>query len=165
MSNEVPKPKRRVFKDGEYVRVVKDISGVNHEDIGLEGRIVGYRKGAKYPYMLDCGIDCNWQELKRIPGPAQVRKVTITNTKIVTTKSVIKKKRNIVMNIRQKLHELALSKDEKLLRKHGIVSEFGHLSDLGRRVVMDVLFEDKDLRAAVVKNLEAVEADEKKSSK
>lgn len=69
------------------------------------------------------------------------------------------------MNIRQKLHELALSNEEKLLRKHGVVSDHGHLTDLGRRVVLDTLFEEKSLRDAVVADIKKIEDEEKKAAK
>lgn len=59
-------------------------------------------------------------------------------------------KKKIMSTIREKIRYAALSSDEKVLRESGILSENGNLTDVGRRVVIDFLFEDKDLRAQVV---------------
>lgn len=45
-------------------------------------------------------------------------------------------------NIRQKINNMTLDKDFVLLRDAGIVSDFGNLTALGRRVLCDMLFLD-----------------------
>lgn len=58
-------------------------------------------------------------------------------------------------NIRQKINRLRLSKTDKILMDAGILSEFGNLTDLGFRVVLDKIFQsDKDLKKAVAADVE-----------
>ena len=69
-------------------------------------------------------------------------------------------------NIRQKINRLTMSHEAKMLEKYDIVSDHGNLTDLGRRVVLDRIFtNDKDLRAAVVADLDKVESEEKDCKK
>lgn len=64
--------------------------------------------------------------------------------------------------IREKIRYAALPKDERVLRESGILSENGNLTDVGRRVLLDFMFEaDKDLRAKVVKAVESTLPKEK----
>lgn len=56
--------------------------------------------------------------------------------------------------IREKIRYATLSKDERVLRESGILSENGNLTDVGRRVLADVLFDNKETRAAIVKLVE-----------
>lgn len=84
---------------------------------------------------------------------------------VVVVRVTTKKKGSLMTNIRQKIAQLTKSKEDRLFEKHGITSDHGNLTDLGRRVVMDKLFEDKALRAAVLADVEAVEAEADKSSK
>lgn len=56
--------------------------------------------------------------------------------------------------IREKIRYATLPKDERILRETGILSENGNLTDVGRRVLTDVLFENKETRAAIVKLVE-----------
>lgn len=58
--------------------------------------------------------------------------------------------------IRQKIRYAALPKDERVLREEGILSENGNLTEQGRRVLMDMLFEEDANRKAVVKAVEMV---------
>lgn len=71
----------------------------------------------------------------------------------------------IMGTIRQKINQVLLSKDDRLLQRYEVCSDHGHLTDVGRRVVLDILFEDKNLRAQVIERIRAVEADEKDSKK
>ena len=64
--------------------------------------------------------------------------------------------------IREKIRYATLSKDERILRESGILSENGNLTDVGRRVLADVLFENPDTRKAIVKLVEATLPKEKK---
>lgn len=66
-----------------------------------------------------------------------------------------KKEKSIMTTIREKIRYAALSKDEKLLRENDILSDNGNLTDVGRRVVLDILFEDKELRKRVVTAVES----------
>lgn len=66
-----------------------------------------------------------------------------------------KLKENNMSTIREKIRYATLSKDERILRESGILSESGNLTDVGRRVVLDFLFEDKELRTKVVKAVES----------
>lgn len=52
--------------------------------------------------------------------------------------------------IREKIRYATLNKDERILRETGILSENGNLTEVGRRVLGDILFEDKDVRNAIV---------------
>lgn len=63
--------------------------------------------------------------------------------------------------IREKIRYATLSKDERILRESGILSENGNLTDVGRRVLADVLFENADTRKAIVKLVEATLPKEK----
>ena len=63
--------------------------------------------------------------------------------------------------IREKIRYAALPKDERVLRETGILSENGNLTDVGRRVLLDFIFEDKELRTKVVKAVESTLPKEK----
>ena len=63
--------------------------------------------------------------------------------------------------IREKIRYATLSKDERILRESGILSENGNLTDVGRRVLADVLFEDAETRKKIVKLVEATLPKEK----
>lgn len=73
------------------------------------------------------------------------------------------KGRKLLMNIREKITQLTKSHEDRMFEKHGITSDHGNLTDLGRRVVLDRIFRDnKDLRAAILSDVEAVEKEETK---
>lgn len=72
-------------------------------------------------------------------------------------------KEGIVMSTVKKLKELAMSADDKLLRKYEVVNECGELTCEGKEVLMDVLFEQN--KKAVVDQLKALDAEEKASKK
>lgn len=59
--------------------------------------------------------------------------------------------------IRQLIRKATMNSDDRLLTKHGVVSETGALTSLGRRVLCDVLFAAN--KAEVVKLVQM--ADEK----
>ena len=65
-----------------------------------------------------------------------------------------KLKENNMSTIREKIRYATLSKDERVLRESGILSDSGNLTDVGRRVLCDVLFEDEATRKAIVKLVE-----------
>ena len=65
-----------------------------------------------------------------------------------------KLKENNMSTIREKIRYATLSKDERVLRETGILSDSGNLTDVGRRVLCDVLFEDEATRKAIVKLVE-----------
>ena len=64
-------------------------------------------------------------------------------------------------NIREKINLLKINKDDRLLMEEGIISDFGNLTDLGRRIVLDTLFSDKDLKKVVVDAVKAVRKEDK----
>lgn len=63
--------------------------------------------------------------------------------------------------IREKIRYATLSKDERILRESGVLSESGNLTDVGRRVLADVLFAEKANRDAIVKLVAATLPKEK----
>ena len=73
-----------------------------------------------------------------------------------------KLKENNMSTIREKIRYATLSKDERVLRESGILSDSGNLTDVGRRVLCDVLFEDEATRKAIVKLVEKTLPKEKK---
>ena len=73
-----------------------------------------------------------------------------------------KLKENNMSTIREKIRYATLSKDERVLRETGILSDSGNLTDVGRRVLCDVLFEDEATRKAIVKLVEKTLPKEKK---
>ena len=62
-----------------------------------------------------------------------------------------------------KVKALARSADDKLLIKYGAMSETGESTREGRRLMTEILFEEN--KAVLVAKLEALKADEEKSSK
>lgn len=72
------------------------------------------------------------------------------------------------LSMRQKINRSRLSKDERALREAGVTasSEYGPegvLTETGRRIVLDILWEDKETRKKVielVKKANAYEDDE-----
>lgn len=63
--------------------------------------------------------------------------------------------------IREKIRYATLSKDERILRESGILSDNGNLTDVGRRVLADVLFDNEETRKKIVKLVEATLPKEK----
>jgi hypothetical protein len=59
-------------------------------------------------------------------------------------------KKSTMATIREKIRYATLSSDEKILRETGILSENGNLTEQGRRVLLDILFEDEANRKAIV---------------
>lgn len=61
------------------------------------------------------------------------------------------------MTIRQKIRELSRSKDEKNAIAVGFLSDRGNLTDVGRRTLLDYIWEgDADLRKAVFADIAKV---------
>lgn len=77
------------------------------------------------------------------------------------TTTITRKVINTMATIREKINQLTKTREQKLFEKHGLTSDYGNLTDLGRRVVLDKLFADKELRKAILADVEAVEAEEK----
>jgi hypothetical protein len=141
---------KRVFKYGEHVEVYRDITGFRPEDIGKHGRIIGYIKGDEFPYIIEGYPDmaCNWKELRLY-------------------KPEVKEAKAMNGTIREKIREVLRSKEDRLLIKHGVISENGNLTDVGRRTMDDLLFggvEVKDVKAKLVELVKKVD-DEEKGSK
>lgn len=128
--------------DDQYSITTKGYIGVVISVVGASIIIKG-RSGNHFTVLQKC--------FDKIPAPETGEKVTRKEADMGT--------------VRQKIRELTKSKEDKLFEKHGIVSDRGSLTDLGRRVVMDKLWSDKDLRAAVLADVEAVEAEEAKACK
>lgn len=73
------------------------------------------------------------------------------------------------MNIRQKINRSKMSKAERVLRENGITqaSEYGPegvLTETGRRVVLDVLWTDEELRQSVINAVDAVSKQEREDN-
>ena len=65
-----------------------------------------------------------------------------------------KLKENNMSTIREKIRYATLSKDERILRESGILSDSGNLTDVGRRILADVLFDNEETRKKIVKLVE-----------
>ena len=65
--------------------------------------------------------------------------------------------------IRQMIREATLSKEDRLLRKHGVVSDQGNITAVGRRVLADILFEE--YKDQIVERVSLVEEAELKAEK
>lgn len=84
--------------------------------------------------------------------------------KKITNTTIKERIRNRMATIRQKVREALLSKEEKLLREYGVHSDKGNLTESGRRLVLDYIWEnDKSVRNAVVKQVQTVDEVTKKS--
>lgn len=67
------------------------------------------------------------------------------------------------MNVLAKIKELALDADTKLLKKYHIIDEARELTEEGKEVLLNHLFEQN--KAAIVAKVKDVDADEKKAKK
>lgn len=77
--------------------------------------------------------------------------------------SVSKSKGGVMSNIVKKIKDLALSKDDRLLREQGITDECGQLTEEGRQVLEQVLFTaHKGAVVTLVQNVADAEKAEKK---
>lgn len=70
---------------------------------------------------------------------------------------------NMSDNITDKIKDLNLSADDKLLRQYGVVDDCGNLTDAGTTILRNLLFEAN--KEAVVKAVKAVDDEEKASKK
>lgn len=65
------------------------------------------------------------------------------------------------VNLRKKINGLGANPDLVLLEKYGVVSEFGNITALGRRIQSDLQFNGKKgTMAEIVASVKAVEAAE-----
>ncbi len=67
--------------------------------------------------------------------------------------------------LRQRVRAALRSKEERLLIETGFTYESGALTKEGRKVVTDLLFEDKEIRARVVELATQLKEDTCKKSK
>jgi hypothetical protein len=67
------------------------------------------------------------------------------------------------MNIVEKVKQLALNADDKLLRKYSVVDSEGDLTDEGIEILNTVLLEQ--FKSQIVEKIKAVEESEKKGKK
>jgi hypothetical protein len=75
---------------------------------------------------------------------------------------------NMVGTIRQKVREVLRDADTRLLIKHGVLSDNENITDVGRRMMDDLLFngvEVKDLKKEITKLVKLVDAEENKNCK
>jgi len=63
------------------------------------------------------------------------------------------------VEIAKRLRELKLSKADRLLYKHGLITESGQLTDTGRQVVLEAAF--ATVKDGIVADLEALDAEDK----
>ena len=85
---------------------------------------------------------------------------TATDNKVTTTKEG-----NIIMSVVNKIKDLTLTKEDRLLRKYQVVDQYNDnaLTSTGKEILWDILFAEH--KEAIVAKLEAVEAEEKKAKK
>lgn len=70
---------------------------------------------------------------------------------------------SLVSNAVDKVRQLAMNKDDRLLKKYEVVDECGQITQGGKELLIDLLFSEN--KAKVVAKLEEVDADEKESKK
>lgn len=71
---------------------------------------------------------------------------------------------NMSTTIRQKIREVMRSKEDRLLMKHGVLSDNGNLTEQGRRIQGDLIFNGvalADIKEKMVELVQAVEDEEK----
>ena len=70
------------------------------------------------------------------------------------------------MSIVDKVRDIAMSKEDRLIRKHEVRDECGSLTRAGKDLLLEVLFEEnKALVVAKLQDVEAAEKEEKKGKK
>ena len=74
-----------------------------------------------------------------------------------------KQENRIMTNVVKRIKNLTLSKDDKLLRKYGLIDECGDLTEDGDIALTDILFtENKDKLVAIAEKLEVEDKASKK---
>lgn len=76
---------------------------------------------------------------------------------------IVTGKENKFMSIVSKIKELALDADTKLLKKYNVIDEARELTEEGKEVLLQHLFEQN--KDAIVAKLKEVDADEKRAKK
>lgn len=175
-SEAKPKKKKRLFKDDTLVYVKKT------QKIG---KVTGYRKGNKFPYVVTTEGKKSyhsWKGLLTCKTKPEVvtetveKVVEVEKIKVVYKDRPVEKvkstKENKIMatvnNLREKVRAALRSPEETMLIRTGFIYESGALTKEGRKVVADLQFEgveNGELRARIVELAEALEADAKKASK
>jgi hypothetical protein len=104
-----------------------------------------------------------------IPGWVRIKFPTCSNTfkikdlQIVSASVKQTNKGGLIMSLVKSIKELTLSTDDRLLRKYGVVTETGDLTETGESLlILKALETYKD---AIVADLKALEAAEKKVAK
>lgn len=141
--------KKRLYKDGEAVEVVKDLNGMHPEMVGKHYVIEGYVKGASSPYLLDNGTNANVAELKRYV--AKKKKRLYGDGALVYVKS--EKDIGRVVNYRKgnKFPYVVAIKDKKFYRSvKGLLEFLGTpvietKTEVKEKIVEKVVYRDREI--------------------
>ena len=163
------------FKVGDKVQIIKAISSIGRdlskgsfrEEIGKITTITDFSDGLMYPYKLENVKDA-WkdEELKLISnGEDCCPNFTISNemefTGTLTAQSgTIEPKKSIMSNIIDFAKNLALSADEKLLRKQGLKDSCGDYTGEAKEIAIQKLCKEKEVE--LIEIAKAKELEEKK---
>ena len=179
--------KKILFPIGTLVRVKSDEGrepiGYGHHprDVGRVAKVKEYIKGTDYPYVLEGHLYSYWhgQLEKVVEKDEPVEKTEPCDCGICDPKSPFSYKPSMEIidfmesitkpqeeeitmeapkqTLRQKLRYAALPKDEKILRESGFYDSTGALTEQGRRIVVDMLWDTlgADDRKKVVEAVEA----------
>ena len=129
------------FKVGDKVKIVSGFESYHHHPIGSIGTI-DYCNSNSDSYGVS--VDGFGQTLR---------------TQHIQLLTKGEKKMSIVSKVKQ----LALSKGDKLLRKHGVVDPCGDLTEEGQEILLSIVFEN--YKDAIVEKIQEVDDAEKKGKK
>lgn len=145
------------FEDGDKVSFIPSTGGITEGVITIENSrvYVGHNNPSgvgSRPIHMPEGYHYGWS-MGTCSSPAHDHSaLKKLNKKEATMSDVVSKVRNI-----------NLSPDVRLLKKYGVVNDAKELTEDGKALIWDLLFEQN--RGAIVSSLETLETQEKKTCK
>lgn len=149
------------FKIGDEVQVVTIYSHGNPPWARFKGTIGRITDGTEGHWRVSGTEGTPWRDDELAPIPYDVWS-NPEKWDRVRLGQIIKEKSNMG-SIVDKVKELALSKEDRLLRKHGIVDDCGNIMNEGIELLTRIMFEAH--KADIVKAVQEVDDEEKAAKK
>ncbi len=161
---------------GDLVRIVNPLNDMRYfgtRDVGRVGRVTlkslrsvteSLYNDEKPKYEIE-GSTSLWRRhhLEKIEEAQNYGGLVRSSQMNVYVNEPINNKKEGIMSVVEKIKNLALNKDVKLLRKYGIEDECGSLTAEGRAIAINKAYETH--REAILTDLRALEAEDKKNKK
>lgn len=137
---------------------------VNYLDTGEKAKVirVGHRLDGQKWYNYELEFEDGEREIVRA---TEIELCNQCNNIAAGSSSSEGRNMGLVSNAISKVRSLALSKQERLFRKYGVVNDCGEITQDGRDLLIELLFQNDDNKKLVFDKLTEVDKEDKKSKK